>query len=205
LDQSAQAVIADALNQDDEARWPRGWKQGGVTLQGMELVLSGTGTTGPTQVWADDLPVFEPPDPDEDDFGFKWDKPKREMPTDSNEAVKRLVMNNISSDSVLLELLANPKVVAIPGLIEEVVNRCRSLQVLETIASNRAFYCGYANKGVPWALLTSPCNISVKTLRKFIHVKYVAKVDLQHLARDKASYRDEVIKEVKYYLRSLNQ
>ena len=112
-------------------------------------------------------------------------------------------MTNIGSVSVLSGLLRNPKIVAIPGLVAGVVQRCRSLLVLDLIANDRMLFTGFANKDVPRALLHNPCNIPIKSLRKFIQVKYVAKVDLQRMARDKVGLRDEVVKEIESYLKSL--
>jgi hypothetical protein len=84
-----------------------------------------------------------------------------------------------------------------------VVRRSRSVLVLETIARDRRLHTGFANRDVPLALLRSPCNVPVKALRKFTHVKHVSKVELQNAARDRAGVRDEVSKEIQVYLRSL--
>jgi len=117
--------------------------------------------------------------------------------------LKNLVMTNIQSISVLLGFLRNPKVVAIPGLVEEVVNRTRNPKVIETIARVRILHTGFANRGVPLACLRSPVNIPINVLRKFMHVKFVSKVDLKRMALDKAGIRKEVGREIKKYLESL--
>jgi hypothetical protein len=112
-------------------------------------------------------------------------------------------MTNLQSISVLLGFLRNPKVVAIPGLVEEVVHRTRNPKVIETIAMVRILHTGFANRTVPLACLRSPVNIPISVLRKFMHVKYVSKVDLKRLALDKAGIRKEVGREIQKYLSSL--
>ena len=99
--------------------------------------------------------------------------------------LRKLVLDNIMSTAVLLEFLRDPKVTSIPGLVAEVVNRTRNPQVIEVVVANRALHTGFANKTVPLACLRSPVNVPVKTLRKFIHVKFVSKVDLKRLANDR--------------------
>jgi hypothetical protein len=51
--------------------------------------------------------------------------------------------------------------------------------------------------------LQNPMNIPVKLLRKFIHVKYVDRHELNRIVKDKARYRREVVDEVRNYLDSL--
>jgi hypothetical protein len=127
-----------------------------------------------------------------------------EAPVDmSASAVKRMVMNQVGSVSILLGFLRNPKVTSIPGLVADVTRRTRSTRVLEVIANDRTLHSGFANKDVPRAMLESPCNLSVKTLRRFIHVKFVSKTDLRRLAKDKARIRKEVVREIEAYLDSL--
>jgi len=117
--------------------------------------------------------------------------------------MRKLVLDNIMSTSVLLEYLRDPKVTSIPGLVAEVVNRTRNPQVIEVVVGNRALHTGFANKAVPLACLRSPVNVPVKTLRKFIHVKYVSKVDLKRLANDRTGIRREIGVEIAKYLESL--
>ncbi len=123
---------------------------------------------------------------------------------DSNGAVTKLVMQNIQSVSVLLGFLRNPKIAAIPGLVGKIATRTRNPRIIETIASDRTLYSGFANRDVPLACLTTPCNVPVKTLVKFIHVKYISKVDLRRMAKDKAGMRREVCVEIEKYLDSLD-
>jgi len=118
-------------------------------------------------------------------------------------ALKQLVMANIQSVSVLLGFLRNPRMTAIPGLVEEVVNRTRNPRIIATIASDRTLHKGFANKGVAVACLRSPVNVSVKVLRKFCHVKYVSKVELKRMAADRTGIRKEVAREIKKYLDAL--
>ena len=118
-------------------------------------------------------------------------------------ALKNLVMTNIQSVSVLLGFLRNPKITSIPGLVEEVVVRTRNPQIIATIANDRVLHTGFANKGVALACLRSPVNVSVKTLRKFCHVKYVAKIELKRMAGDRTGIRKEVGRVIKKYLDAL--
>ena len=122
---------------------------------------------------------------------------------ESQAARKQLVLTNISTISVLLEFLRDAKITSIPGLVEEIVNRTRNPQVLETIATNRKLCTGFANRNVPLALLRSPVNVSVRTIRRFIHVKFVSKMELKRLAADKAGLRKEVHREIEKYLATL--
>jgi hypothetical protein len=117
--------------------------------------------------------------------------------------LRKLVLDNIMSTSVLLEFLRDPKVSSIPGLVADVVDRTRNPQVLEVIIANRTLHTGFANKAVPLACLRSPVNVSLKSLRRFIHVKYVSKVDLKRLANDRTGIRREVGQEIEKYLQSL--
>lgn len=118
-------------------------------------------------------------------------------------ATKRLVMNSLQTMSILLALLRNPKVTAIPGLVGEVAMRTRNPQIIATIATDRALYTGFANRDVPLRCLWNPSNVSVKVLRKFIHVKYVSKLDLQRLSQDRAGVRRELRHEIDRYLETL--
>ena len=117
--------------------------------------------------------------------------------------LRRLVLENIMATSVLLEYLRDPKVYGIPGLVAEVVNRTRNPQVLEVIITSRVLHTGFANKAVPLACLKSPVNVSIKSLRRFVHVKYVSRMDLKRLANDRTGIRREVGQEIVKYLESL--
>ena len=71
------------------------------------------------------------------------------------------------------------------------------------IATDRTLYTGFANRDVPLTCLKNPSNVSVKVLRKFIHVKFVTKIDLKRMAQDKAGVRRELRQEIEKYLDSL--
>lgn len=133
----------------------------------------------------------------------KEDDGKVDLETASATEIKKLVLDSITSVSVLIGFLRNPKIVSIPGLVEEVVVRTRAPKIIETICQVRILHTGFANKGVPLACLKSPVNVSVKTLRKFIHVKFVSKVDLKRMSKDKTGLRKEVVREIQKYLESL--
>lgn len=128
---------------------------------------------------------------------------QEEEADEGQAAKKQLVLSNIGTTSVLLEFLRDAKMTSIPGLVEEIVNRTRNPQVLEVIASTRTLSTGFANRNVPLALLRSPVNVSVRTLRRFIHVKYISKLELKRLAQDKSGLRKEVHREIEKYLASL--
>jgi hypothetical protein len=119
------------------------------------------------------------------------------------EGVKDLVAANINNTSVLLGLLKNQKVVNTPGVVSMVAQRTRNMRVLDTICTTRNLHSGFANKDVPLAILRSPMNIPIKTLRKFINVRFVSKMDLKRLANDRSVVRREVGTEVEAYLKSL--
>ena len=51
----------------------------------------------------------------------------------------------------------------------------------------------------------SRVRIPLRILRRFIHVKYVARVDLQNLLLHHAALRKEVAEEIERYLESLQR
>jgi hypothetical protein len=188
------------------------WSLDGLEVVRDVLVLHEPDLGLSDRVWKHDLPTVADTDPelvamlaevaDEEDEEDVRERPDRKADM-SVAAVKQLVMNNIGSTSIVLGFLRNDKITGIPGLVASVARRTRSARVLEVIAGDRKLYTGHANKDVPLACLLSPCNVSVKLLRKFVHVKYVAKVDLKRIANDPASVRPEVAAEVKNYIESL--
>ena len=147
------------------------------------------------QAWADDLQGEDDPQVE--------DPEKIDINSATVTELKHLVLSNIQSISVLLGFLRNPKVVAIPGLVEDVVNRTRNPKVIETIARVRILHTGFANRTVPLACLRSPVNVPIAVLRKFMHVKFVSKVDLKRMALDKGGIRKEIGREIKKYLQAL--
>lgn len=191
LDMRMRAAVTEILASPQTGEGLGSWPLTGLYLEDDQLVLRPD--QGGDRYWRDDLPT--PPAEGER-------RPRLDDEADAT-AIKKLVLSNIGSISVLCGFLRNPKIVAIPGMVAAIVQRSRSLLVLGTIANERMLYSGFANKDVPRAMLYNPCNIPIKSLRKFIQVKYVAKVDLQRMARDKVGLRDEVAKEIAAYLKSL--
>jgi hypothetical protein len=126
-----------------------------------------------------------------------------EVELDERQSVKNLVLDSINNVSILAGLLRNSKVVSTPGIIELIILRSRALVILDTICQQRHLHSGYANKGVPVALLRSPMRIPIKSLRKFINVRFVNKLELRRIALDHSSVRREVTDEVEAYLKSL--
>ena len=129
--------------------------------------------------------------------------PETEKKDTSKAAIKEMVLNNMHSTSAILSFLRDARISSIPGLVTEVVNRTRNPQILETIATDRTLHCGFANRTVPLALLKSSVNVSIRTIRRFVHVKYVSKIDLKRMAMDKSSIRKEVCNEIEKYLQSM--
>jgi hypothetical protein len=126
-----------------------------------------------------------------------------EVELDERQSVKNLVLDSINNVSILAGLLRNSKVVSTPGIIELIILRSRAMVILDTICQQRHLHSGYANKGVPVALLRSPMRIPIKSLRKFINVRFVNKLELRRIALDHSSVRREVTDEVEAYLKSL--
>ena len=187
------------------------WPTSTARVVGEDLVVD-LATAQGAEVWEDFLPHAGAPHPlalrpaVESEAGEEAAQAK-EGDVDEDltaSAVKHLVMSNIMSTSVTLGFLRNPKVVAIPGLVAEVAVRTRNPQIIETIANDRTLHTGFANRDVPRVCLQSPCNASIKVLRKFVHVKYVSKLDLKRMAEDRAGIRREVIREIRNYLEALS-
>jgi hypothetical protein len=118
-------------------------------------------------------------------------------------SIRQLVGSQMQSDMFLMGILENPRAVNLPGVVELIAERCRSLRVLDKICRVRALHTGMANRNVPAALLCNPAPIPLQTLRRMIHVRFVSKVDLGRIARTPAGKRPEVVKEIKAYLATL--
>jgi hypothetical protein len=116
---------------------------------------------------------------------------------------KSLVMSYMDNDSFLAELLNNPKAIGKPGIVALIALRCRSSKVLSIISNRRELYTGFSNKQVPFNLLVNPAKMSVSSLRKFIHVRYIDRVTLQRLSSRGSAAREEVRREIARYLNSL--
>ncbi len=202
LDDALEAAVSRCLlaarhgGQDDLAGLEV--RAGVLTLQQPRLALG-------DRIWRHDLPTLAELQAAADPSAAAQDgePPVEERVDTSAAAVKQMVMNNVGSVSILLGFLRNQRVTSIPGLVAEVVRRTRSPRVLEVIMGDRSLYGGHANKDVPLALIESPVNVSIKSLRRFIHVKYISKTDLRRLSRDTARLRKDVCKEIEAYLESL--
>jgi hypothetical protein len=118
--------------------------------------------------------------------------------------LKTLVLANVGNEQVLCGLLQMPRVASLAGLVEAVVVRCRSIKVLLEIANRRELHTGTANRNVPRALLWHPSSIPLGALRKFIHVRYVARAELAAMCGRGSRARPEVRQQVAAYLASLS-
>lgn len=202
---------------DPAAKGPGSWPLHGVELLVGQLVVVIPELEDLPPPWRHHLPTPDQRDPslppvpghdEKDATGRAASAEQSEQSQDDQQemtpsAMKNLVMTNLQSTSLLLGFLRNAKFTSVPGLVEDVANRTRSALVIETIASDRTLHTGFANRGVPQACLRSPVNVSVKTLRKFIHVKYVSKVELKRMALDRTGIRQEVGQEIRKYLDNL--
>jgi len=126
-----------------------------------------------------------------------------EAQKDKGLSYKSLVLTYMDNDSFLAELLNNPKATGKPGVVALLALRCRSSRILSIIANRRDLYTGFSNKEVPYNLLVNPCKVSVSSLRKFIHVRYIDRITLQRLANRGSAAREEVRREITRYLGSL--
>jgi len=126
-----------------------------------------------------------------------------EVQKDKGLSYRSLVLSYMDNDSFLSELLNNPKATGKPGVVSIIALRCRSSKVLSLIANRRDLYTGFSNKEVPFNLLTNPAKISVSSIRKFIHVRYIDRVTLQRLSGRGSAAREEVRREIARYLNSL--
>lgn len=120
-------------------------------------------------------------------------------------SIKDIVQLQINNDAFLLGVLDNTRATSLPGLVALIVQQVRSLRVLDKIISLRRLHSGPANKDVPRLLLLSPARIPVSSLKHFIHVRFVARVDLERLARPRSEARPDVQKEIGVYLRNLKK
>ncbi len=119
--------------------------------------------------------------------------------------LKELVRLQLGNEPFILGVLDNPKATSVPGLVPMIVNSTRSLRILDRIMRDRTLYTGSANKEVPRLLLTSPARIPLNSLKRFIHVRFVTKMDLSRLSRHGGDIRSEVRREIDKYLASLRK
>ena len=127
---------------------------------------------------------------------------EREVPDLNFKELVRLQLNN---EAFILGVLDNPKATALPGLVPMIVSLSRSLRVLDRIMRDRSLYTGPANKEVPRLLLASPARLPLNSLKRFIHVRFVNKMDLERMARSGADVRSEVRREIQRYLIALKK
>ncbi len=118
---------------------------------------------------------------------------------------KSFILSQIDNETFLNQILSNPKISGKPGVVALIAQRCRSGNVLSTIANRRELYTGFANKEVPLNLIMNPSRIPVSSLRKFIHVRYIDKMTLMQLSNRRGKggqVREEIRREIKRYLNS---
>ena len=217
LDQDDAVLVEQVCDAPEDEAGAVGWGVRDSRVISGQLVVGVPDEDDPVLAWPDDLPLPQQDHPaaglgpdaaamaadEATEVADEAEEEEEKDPLDSGTAIKHLVMTNLQSTSILLGFLRNPKITAVPGLVADVATRTRNPQIIETIATDRALYNGFANRDVPLACLRNPTNVSVNVLRKFIHVKYVSKVELRRMARDTAGLRKEVIREINLYLETL--
>ncbi len=119
--------------------------------------------------------------------------------------LKELCRLQLSNEPFILGVLENPKATSVPGLVAMLVTISKSLRILDRIMRDRTLYTGPANKDVPRLLLMSPARIPVNSLKRFIHVRFVSKMDLERMARQGADIRAEVRREIVRYLEQMKK
>jgi len=135
-----------------------------------------------------------------DDLVPELEAPGKQAPVD----VRRLVLSNIANEHVICGLLQSPKVSSLPGLVEQIVIRTRSLKVLLEVANRRELHGGAANRNVPRVLLWHPAGVPVSALRKFVHVRYIDRLELASMASRGSRARPEIRQMAAQYLASIN-
>jgi len=118
--------------------------------------------------------------------------------------LRQLVIANIQNEHVLSGLLAVPRLATLPGLVEQIAIRTRSIKVLLEIANRREMFTGAGNRNVPRALLWHPSAIPVSALRKFVHVRFVDRAELAGLAARGSRARPEIRQLASEYLATLS-
>lgn len=120
-------------------------------------------------------------------------------------SLKDLVRTQLRNDGFTLGILENPRANTVPGIVEIIAGQCRSLRVLDKIARTPSLYTGAANKNVAAQLLMNPSRIPLTSLRRFMSVRFVSRVDLTQMTRNKSGMRPEVVHEIDAYLRTLRK
>lgn len=131
--------------------------------------------------------------------------PEAEGKNNQEMSLRQLLSSQIHNDQFVLGILENQKAVAMPGIVELVASRSRSLRVLDKICRVRNLHTGLVNKKVPAVLIQNPAPIPTRSLRRFIHVRFISKVDLRQIARNPAGLRSEVHRELVGYLKTLEK
>ena len=131
--------------------------------------------------------------------------PRLAMPEPGTRALslKDLVRSQLRNDSFILGILENPRAYTVPGIVEIIAGQSRSLRVLDKITRTPSLYTGAANKNVAAQLLLNPSRIPLTALRQFMTVRFVSRVDLKQMTRNKGGIRPEVLREIDAYLRTL--
>jgi hypothetical protein len=131
--------------------------------------------------------------------------PRLGVPDSSTRSMslKDLVRSQLRNDSFILGILENPRANTVPGVVEIIAGQCRSLRVLDKITRTPSLYTGAANKNVASQLLLNPSRIPLTSLRRFMNVRFVSRVDLKQMTRNKSGIRPEVLHEIDAYLRTL--
>ncbi|HET9234014.1 MAG TPA: hypothetical protein VFP10_07750, partial [Candidatus Eisenbacteria bacterium] len=172
-------VVLDAAGSTHEER---GWKR--LEADVIELTLRDDQLYGFLQ--ADGLPRFGAPDA-----------------ATRSLSLKDLVRSQLRNDAFMMGILENPRANTVPGVIEIIASRSRSLRVLDKITRTPSLFSGPANKNVPAQLLLNPSRIPLTSLRRFMNVRFVSKLDLQQMTRQRGALRPEVQHEISAYLRKL--
>ena len=83
------------------------------------------------RIWRHDLPTADESDPQATDDAESEDAESEDQDDEAarditNVAFKKMVLNNLDSTTIVVGLLRNPTVVALPGLVSAVAVRPRS-------------------------------------------------------------------------------
>jgi len=131
--------------------------------------------------------------------------PRLAMPEAGNRSLslKDLVRSHLRNDAFILGILENPRASSVPGIVEIIAGQSRSLRVLDKITRTPSLHTGPANKNVAAHLLMNPSRIPLTSLRRFMNVRFVSRMDLKQMTRNKSGMRPEVMHEIDLYLRTL--
>jgi hypothetical protein len=125
---------------------------------------------------------------------------RKEEHDDADLSPRELVARCINNDLLLIRLLENPRISGAPGVVQHIATVSRSLSVLQKIALTGELYSGYANNGVPLALLRNPTHLPLNLLRPFINIRHVPFNDLKAILNNPYGIRPDVLQEVKQFI-----